>query len=63
MNGENQVPDMIVVDTDVLIDAGRGVEEAVSCLNRIEHQFFIRYFFRAHLSRVGPLDGSSPSRL
>jgi predicted nucleic acid-binding protein len=29
---------MIVVDTDVLIDTGRGVEEAISCLNRIERQ-------------------------
>jgi predicted nucleic acid-binding protein len=30
------VPDVIVVDTDVLIDSGRGVSEAVACLEQIE---------------------------
>lgn len=30
---------MIVVDTDILIDTGRGVEEAIVYLNRIEDQF------------------------
>ncbi|MBI5594228.1 MAG: type II toxin-antitoxin system VapC family toxin [Deltaproteobacteria bacterium] len=28
--------DRIVVDTDVLIDTGRGVEEAISCLSSVE---------------------------
>ena len=31
----NQVPDMIVVDTDILIDAGRGVDEALDYLQQI----------------------------
>jgi len=30
------VSDLIVVDTDVLIDAGRGIGDAVSCLQNIE---------------------------
>ncbi len=30
--------DFVVVDTDILIDAGRGVEEAVACLQMIESQ-------------------------
>ena len=31
--------DLIIVDTDILIDAGRGVNEAVTCLRRLETQF------------------------
>ena len=27
---------MIIVDTDILIDAGRGIREAISCLEQIE---------------------------
>ena len=30
--------DLILIDTDVLIDAGRGVAEAVACLQQIEQQ-------------------------
>ncbi len=30
--------DLVVVDTDVLIDAGRGVSEAIVCLQQIERQ-------------------------
>jgi hypothetical protein len=30
------MPDLVVVDTDVLIDAARGVSEAVACLELIE---------------------------
>jgi predicted nucleic acid-binding protein len=30
--------DLVVVDTDVLIDAGRGVSEAIVCLQQIEQQ-------------------------
>ncbi len=30
---------MIVVDTDILIDTGRGVEEALVYLVRIENRF------------------------
>jgi predicted nucleic acid-binding protein len=30
--------DLVIVDTDVLIDAGREVREAVTCLQQIEHQ-------------------------
>ena len=29
---------LVVFDTDVLIDAGRGMQEAVACLKRIEEQ-------------------------
>jgi predicted nucleic acid-binding protein len=35
------VLDMIVVDTDILIDTGRGVKEAISCLNLIEDRFSV----------------------
>jgi hypothetical protein len=30
------VADLTIVDTDILIDAGRGVNEAVACLREIE---------------------------
>ena len=30
--------DLVLVDTDILIDAGRGVSQAVSCLQDIENQ-------------------------
>ncbi len=30
------VRDAVVVDTDILIDAGRGINEAVTCLQEIE---------------------------
>ncbi len=29
---------LVIVDTDVLIDASRGVSEAISCLQQIEKQ-------------------------
>jgi hypothetical protein len=29
---------LVIVDTDVLIDAGRGVSEAITCLEQIEQQ-------------------------
>jgi predicted nucleic acid-binding protein len=32
------MPDLILVDTDILIDAGRGVSEAVAVLAQIEEQ-------------------------
>jgi predicted nucleic acid-binding protein len=32
------VSDWVIIDTDILIDAGRGVSEAVSCLEQIEAQ-------------------------
>ena len=32
------MPDMVVIDTDILIDTGRGVEEAINCLNLLAHQ-------------------------
>jgi predicted nucleic acid-binding protein len=38
VNGAKAVPDVVVVDTDVLIDAGRAVKEAMSCLQQIEQQ-------------------------
>ncbi len=30
--------DLVVVDTDILIDAGRELNEAIACLNQIERQ-------------------------
>jgi predicted nucleic acid-binding protein len=32
------VADFTIVDTDILIDAGRGISEAVACLQGIEQQ-------------------------
>lgn len=32
----DRMPDLVVVDTDILIDAGRGVKEAIACLKQIE---------------------------
>ncbi|HKZ84657.1 MAG TPA: type II toxin-antitoxin system VapC family toxin [Anaerolineae bacterium] len=32
------MPDLVLVDTDILIDAGRAVNDAVSCLRQIEQQ-------------------------
>jgi predicted nucleic acid-binding protein len=32
------VADFTIVDTDILIDAGRGVGEAISCLQDIERK-------------------------
>ena len=38
-SGENAVPDTFVfIDTDVVIDVGRGMREAVTCLQQIEQQ-------------------------
>ena len=34
----NRVAGYILVDTDILIDAGRGIAEAVDCLRQIEGQ-------------------------
>jgi predicted nucleic acid-binding protein len=30
---------MILIDTDILIDAGRNVNEAVNCLRQVDRQF------------------------
>jgi predicted nucleic acid-binding protein len=32
------VAEFVIVDTDILIDAGRGVARAVTCLQAIDHQ-------------------------
>jgi predicted nucleic acid-binding protein len=32
------MPDVVIVDTDVLVDAGRSIPEAVACLENIERQ-------------------------
>lgn len=32
------MPDLVIVDTDVLIDAGRNIGDAVACLEQIERQ-------------------------
>ena len=33
--------DFVIVDTDILIDAGRSVTEAISCLKRIEQSGYL----------------------
>jgi hypothetical protein len=38
MNGQQKMTDPIIVDTDILIDAGRGVQEAVECLSAINQR-------------------------
>lgn len=32
---------MVIVDTDILIDAGRNIDEAVACLGQLEDRFAI----------------------
>jgi predicted nucleic acid-binding protein len=32
------MPDLVIVDTDVLIDVGRGAGEAIACLQQIEQR-------------------------
>lgn len=32
------MPNLVIVDTDVLIDAGRNIADAVTCLEQIERQ-------------------------
>jgi predicted nucleic acid-binding protein len=32
------VADLTIVDTDILIDAGRGISDAVACLQKLESQ-------------------------
>jgi predicted nucleic acid-binding protein len=32
------MPDSVIIDTDVLIDAGRDIADAVTCLEQIERQ-------------------------
>ena len=39
-NGAKQV-DMIIVDTDILIDVGRNIYDAVQCLDQIEQKFSV----------------------
>ena len=36
--GARRVNSLTIVDTDILIDAGRNVREAVACLTDIEQQ-------------------------
>ncbi len=38
MNGHDESP-FILVDTDVLIDGGRRIMDALACLEQIEHRF------------------------
>ncbi|NOY69853.1 MAG: type II toxin-antitoxin system VapC family toxin [Deltaproteobacteria bacterium] len=35
--------DIVIVDTDILIDTGRGADEAIACLNQIEKKFSIAF--------------------
>lgn len=32
------MPDWVIVDTDVLIDAARNIEDAIACLEQVERQ-------------------------
>jgi len=34
----DKVTGLVFVDTDILIDLGRGIDEAVACLHTIEQQ-------------------------
>jgi predicted nucleic acid-binding protein len=36
--GKSAMTNLVIVDTDVLIDAGRGINEAVTCLEQIQQQ-------------------------
>lgn len=38
LNGQSKVS-LIIIDTDILIDVGRGDHTAIDCLQRIEQQF------------------------
>ncbi|RJP92449.1 MAG: type II toxin-antitoxin system VapC family toxin [Desulfobacteraceae bacterium] len=38
LNGAGQL-DMILIDTDILIDVARNVNEAVNCLQQVDQQF------------------------
>jgi predicted nucleic acid-binding protein len=38
LNGGIHVPDIVIVDTDILVDVGRGVREAIACLEGIEQR-------------------------
>jgi predicted nucleic acid-binding protein len=38
LNGQSNVA-LIIIDTDILIDVGRGDQIAIDCLQRIEKQF------------------------
>ena len=38
LSGTKQA-DMIIIDTDILIDAGRSVDEALNCLQQVEDRF------------------------
>lgn len=36
MSGQSHMTNSTIVDTDILIDAGRGVQEAVNCLQNLK---------------------------
>lgn len=38
MNGANALSGFVIVDTDILIDAGMEIEQAVNCLKHHERQ-------------------------
>ncbi len=41
---------MVIVDTDILIDAGRNVDEAVNCLQQIEDDYSVAVILTPCLS-------------
>ena len=52
LNGENRVSEMIIVDTDILIDAGRGISEAISCLEQKISVITFTKVFRCQVSSL-----------
>jgi len=45
-------PDMVIVDTDILIDAGRNINEALTCLNHLERKFSITISSITHMELI-----------
>jgi predicted nucleic acid-binding protein len=46
------VPDLVVVDTDVLIDAGRGSDDAIECLTQIEQHSALAASVVTHMELI-----------
>ncbi len=43
---------MVIVDTDILIDAGRGVGDAATCLQEIEHESSLAVSAVTHMELI-----------
>jgi predicted nucleic acid-binding protein len=47
--GAYQVSDLILIDTDILIDAARQINEAVDFLTKVERQFVLTISVITHM--------------